>query len=63
MADTIRGDFENTPCSDCKQTGKVCFKHWGPLAPSGQIGYFCSTCWIERSEYFNNHGKAKPMAV
>ena len=46
MADTVRADFDNTPCSDCGTTkqGEVTFKHWGQLVPEGTTGHFCFIC-------------------
>lgn len=41
MADTINADYTSMPCSDCGKTGVAFLKHWGPLVPSGSVGYFC----------------------
>ena len=48
MADTSRGSYPDQPCSDCKKTGQVCIKHWGPLVPPGEVGAFDEDCWEAR---------------
>ena len=50
MADSERGDFGDTACSDCGEKGEVCVKHWGPLVPEGVIGYFDQRCLNARNE-------------
>lgn len=50
MADTIWAHMPDTICSDCRQKGEVYFKHWGPLVPSGEIGFFCGCCMQARNE-------------
>jgi hypothetical protein len=60
MADTIRGDFPNTPCSDCGG-GEVCIQHSGPLVPAGVTGFFCQPCVNERNEEWQ--AKQEPRAL
>ena len=48
MADTMRGDFGDTPCSDCGERGGVYLKHWGPLVPPGAVGFFDGPCFFIR---------------
>lgn len=48
MADTIRGDFPDTNCSDCGVKGCV-ISHSGPLVPPGQTGNFCAMCFTIRN--------------
>ena len=55
MADTIRGNFSNVTCSDCGSEDSVCFQHWGPLVPEGEVGYFCGFCWEARQDDVRLH--------
>jgi len=49
MADTMRGDFPDQVCSDCGgEKGEVYIKHWGPLVPPGEVGYFGPNCLVAR---------------
>lgn len=50
MADTMRADFGDQPCSDCGKRGDVYIKHWGPLVPLGAVGHFDEPCWSDRME-------------
>jgi len=63
MADTLRGDYPDAVCNDCKGASKemVGFIHWGPLVPAGERGKFCGPCWITRQQYYRTHGKAMPL--
>ena len=63
MADTLRGNFLNIPCSDCGKVGKVCFKHWGPLVPAGKVGGFDIECWRARMDDGNNGRPVRPLGV
>ncbi len=60
MADTIRGDFPNSTCSDCGKKGCT-FSHWGPLVPPGKSGSFCGDCWQRRTDHYNVHRTALPL--
>ena len=61
VADTIRGDFGDTPCSDCGGKGNVCVKHWGPLVPSGKIGFFDQGCLNARVEDYEAGRRPRPL--
>jgi len=61
VADTIRGDFPGIACSDCREIGEVCFKHWGPLVPSGDAGFFCRYCWSTRHEDGRQSRAPRPL--
>ncbi len=60
MSDTERGDFGNTPCTDCGEP-KVQYKHWGSLVPKGKLGYFCFEDLAIRIRYLKEHGEPKPF--
>lgn len=60
MADTIRGYYPETCCTDCGREG-VEVIHWGPLAPVGMRVMCCASCWTERTNYYAEHGAAKPI--
>lgn len=47
MADTIRGSFPGSRCSDCDRVECV-LSHWGDAVPSGKVGYFCGPCFRVR---------------
>lgn len=61
MADTVRGDFPDVACSDCGEVGGVCFRHWGPLVPAGERGYFCGYCWSTRHEDAEQNRPPRPL--
>lgn len=60
MADTERGDFPGVKCSDCGCTG-VIFKHYGPLVPDGEVGYFDHMCMMARDRDFRNGLPPRPL--
>jgi hypothetical protein len=60
MADTVRGWFPYTKCTDCFQEG-VSFKHWGPIVPPQIRGEFCDGCWDIRHHYYETNGKPLPV--
>jgi hypothetical protein len=61
MADTMRGDLGDKPCSDCGQTGHTEIKHWGPLVPSGETGYFDVECFKQRRDDNNKGLDPRPL--
>ena len=61
MPDTIRGDFKDTPCSDCGERGGVYLKHWGPLVPAGATAFLDSLCFFIRQEDFNRGRPPKAL--
>ena len=65
MADTMRGDFPTTPCSDCgdKELGQVCFKHWGPLVQPGTVGFFGPNCWEARRQDSRMGREPRPLGT
>jgi len=63
MADTCRGDYPNDVCSDCQEKGGVCFKHWGPLVPRGEVGKFCGDCWQARIDDCRQGRPIRPLGV
>lgn len=62
MADTLRGDWPDSTCTDCGKKGVV-FRHWGPLAPVGMLVTNCAECWRERVAYYEKNGTPKPLAL
>lgn len=60
MADTKLGDFPDEKCSDCGG-GEVIYKHWGPLVPAGEVGYFDGDCWKERRDYCRSNKEVPPL--
>lgn len=62
MVDTERGNFPDTPCSDCGETGTA-FRHWGTLVPEGTTGNFCMFCWDQRHEAEKRGEPPKPLGV
>ena len=63
MPDTERGDFPNTPCSDCGKIGGVYIRHWGPLVPQGKVGYFDQDCLMKRRDDSNLGRPVRPLGV
>jgi hypothetical protein len=63
MADTERADYPNTACSDCGEVGDVCIKHWGPLVPPGEVGYFDQKCINARAEDSIKQRPVRPFGV
>lgn len=61
MPDTLRGQWPNTNCTDCKNVGDVCFFHQGPLVPPGESGYFCDLCFSARSADYNTGRVVRPL--
>lgn len=62
MADTLRGDFSSTVCSDCGEMG-CSYKHWGSLVPENENGSFCCFCWLKRYKYHLEHNESLPLGV
>ncbi|MFA5714486.1 MAG: hypothetical protein WC998_01935 [Candidatus Paceibacterota bacterium] len=62
MADTQRGDFPNTPCSDCGELGTT-FQHTGRLVPEGEKGNFCLFCWKQRMLIVDRKESPKPLGI
>ena len=62
MADTIRGNFPDSICTDCGKKGCLFF-HCGPLVPPDSSGMkgFCGPCWDTRQEYYLKNGKPMPI--
>lgn len=62
MADTVRGDFPDSYCSDCGRRGCALF-HWGPLVPEGKTGYFCAPCFRQRGEDRDSGKEPTPLRI
>lgn len=65
MADTVTGHFEKVPCSDCgdAELGEVCYNHWGPLVPPGEVGYFGPSCMAARDREWRAGFAPRPLGT
>jgi hypothetical protein len=65
MPDTMRRDFPDKPCSDCGdiEKGLVYLKHWGPLVPTGETGYFGPVCFEARQRESHAGFDPRPLGT